>query len=370
MRIGLGLLYGILVALIVVMGAWWVYFLTHEGQVHADYRRQMLDNERLHAAFLIQADPAVAADPQGRLGEAFPHLVFRHEADGLNVLIDPAVLVEIDDDVRRRRNMLLYEGFFFLLLLLAGASILIHAWRSETRFKQARELFLAGATHEFKTPLASLRLYTETLGRRELAPDDRDGILGRMLEDVGRLEILVDDVLALSADDTFSHGPRHDLDLADECRTVVDELKRFADDRGARLRLTTAPGAVIRGQRLVFALALRNLIINAIKHGGPSVAVDVVLEPGKRWHQVHVSDDGPGIPRRQHERVFECFYSGDGSIGTKGTGLGLYLVRRNVQNLGGRVDLVSEPDRGAKFTISLPAQDAGGPDRNRDMSKE
>ena len=357
-------LYGILVLLLVTIGAWWFYFVTHEGQVRADFHRAQLASEREHALLLIRSDPALAADPEGQLGHAFPELVFSRRDGDLTVDVRPEILQAIEDQVRATRNMFLSEGLFFLALLLAGVTILIHAWRSEIRYKQARELFLAGATHEFKTPLASLRLYTETLGRRELTDDDRQRIHGRMLDDLLRLEALVDDVLALSSDGAFGRGPRQTLDLARECRTVVTELQSFANDRGARIRLSAPPGCFILGQRLIFALALRNLIGNAVKHGGRGVKVDVIVEAGPEWHRVHVRDDGPGIPRRLHARIFSCFYSActdrdepDEAAGERrtGAGVGLYLVKRNVEKLGGRVELESTLDKGATFTLYLPA---------------
>lgn len=358
----LGWLYGTLVILLVVMGAWWIYYVTHEEQVRADFHRRQLASERLHAEYLIRFDPSLAADPVGQLGDAFPNLVFRRDGKEVVVEVRPELLVEIENEVRATRNMFLYEGLFFLVLLLAGASILSHAWRSELKFKQARELFLAGATHEFKTPLASLRLYTETLGRDGVAEEDHRRIRSRMLDDILRLESLVDDVLALSADDTFSRGPRQRLDLAGECRTVVNELQGFAADHGARIGLSAPDGCQIMGQRLVFALALRNLVSNAVKHGGSGVKIDVQLTPGDTWHQVSVKDDGPGIPRRLHGKVFSCFFSGCGNnrgeqtgLPTRGAGLGLYLVKRNIDILGGRVTLNSDTGRGATFTMFLPA---------------
>jgi len=195
------------VGLLLIMGVWWVYFLTTESDARAESERQKLANDRLHAVFLVQSNPAVQADPEGTLGESFPHLVFKRTDRGIEVFVDPVILKATEDEARSKRNMFLYEGFFFMVCLLAGSIILILSWRSEARFVKARELFLAGATHEFKTPLASLRLYTETLSREGLKDTDKNRIQSRMVEDIQRLENLVDEILAMSADDTFSSGP-------------------------------------------------------------------------------------------------------------------------------------------------------------------
>ena len=227
-----GFIYGILVGLLVIMGVWWMYFLTSESSAHAEFRRQKLVNDRLHAAFLIRSDPLVATDPQGKLGRMFPHLVFRSEGRQVHVDINPQVLEEIEGEARRTRNMFLFEGLFFMALLCAGSVILVLSWRSENRYVQARELFLAGAAHEFKTPLASLKLYTETLGREGLKDGDRDLIRDRMGQDIVRLERLVNEVLAMSASDAFAMAPRSRLDLVAETGVILREMAGFV--RGKR----------------------------------------------------------------------------------------------------------------------------------------
>ena len=360
MRTRLGLLYGILVALLMVMGVWWVYFLTQEGRLHAQFEKQKLANDRLHATFLIQSDTRIAAEPQHWLGESFPQLQFHVTPHGVEVIIDPAVLDGIDDKARATRNMFLYEGVFFLALLVGGSTILVLSLRTESRFKQARELFLSGATHEFKTPLASLRLYTETLGRDGLPGAEAGGIRQRMVKDISRLEELVNEVLSLSAADTFSQGPRVPLDLAQECRLVLNDIRRFTSERKAEITLEGPEECFIRGHRLTLSLALRNLVLNAVRHSPAPVQVVIRVEPGRKWHHLVVQDNGPGIPRRLQKRVFDCFFTGTRDVQASGSGgLGLFLVKRNVEKLGGRITLVSENDLGCVFTMKLPAHQAG-----------
>lgn len=351
-----GILYGILVGLLLIIGVWWMYFLTHESTVHAEFRKQKLANDRLHAAFLIQSDPRVQAEPERWLGESFPHLVFQRTATGVDVEINPLILQQIEREARKTRNMFLYEGLFFMVLLAAGSTILVLSWRSEARFVQARELFLAGATHEFKTPLASLKLYTETLGRQGLKEDDRQRIRERIVEDVTRLERLVNEVLAMSAEDSFSKGPRTVVDLVSETQSVIDDLRGFARDQDSFIEFHHQGQHLLLGQEVPFALALRNLIVNAVNHSDEGTSILVTLDREKNWHRLTVKDNGPGIPRRLHRKIFDCFYSGSREgRPAGGTGLGLYLVKRNVQAMGGRVELESEEGKGSAFTMVLPA---------------
>lgn len=357
MRNRLGLLYGILVTLLLTIGVWWVYFLNDQGRVNSEYRLQKLNTDLLHASFLIQADPRIAADPEHWLGQTFPQLEFRQGPTGWEAIVDPEAARTIRAEARRTSNMFLYEGLVFLALLAAGSTILVLSVRSEQRFKQARELFLAGATHELKTPLASLRLYAETLARAGLKPDDRQRIQGRMVEDVSRLEALVDGVLAMSAEDAFEQGTAVELGLLDEARSVVEDLRRYSAEREVTIGIDGAAEARIWGNRTTFALALRNLLVNAIRHCPAPVTIDITITTAGKWHRVAVRDDGPGIPRRLHEKIFDCFFSGGRDRSdTPGAGLGLYLVQRNVAGLGGRIELQSEEGAGSTFTMVLPAR--------------
>jgi signal transduction histidine kinase len=305
-----------LTILLIVMAVWWVILLTQEAQARTEAQLQKLAADRLHAIFLLQTSPEIAADPAGRLGSSFPHLRYRQTPDGVDVTIAPEVRDKIHNDARRRRNMMIWEGIFFLALIAAGSSVLLLAHRREQALERTRELFLAGVTHEFKTPLASLRLYAETLARSDLDDAARVGIRSRLVE-----------------------------------------LAGYIADHRTQVRSDLPAGHFVLGQELTLNLALRNLIHNAVRHGGESPRVTITLRRDGTWHRLTVSDDGPGIPRRLHTKVFECFYSGSSSTGgdqSAGTGLGLYLVKRNVETLGGRIELESAEQQGATFTVSLP----------------
>ena len=331
MRNRLGLLYGILVGLLLTIGVWWVYFLTHEGQVYAEYRLQKLATDRLHASFLIQADPQVATDPERYLGEAFPHLVFRRVAEGWDVDIEPSAMARIRAEASATRNMFLYEGLFFLLLLAAGSTILTVSGAARcASSRPASSSWPAPPTNSRRrwpacacTPRPSAArgckrrgppAHPRPHGRGRRAPRD-PGRRGALDERRRHLR----PGPALSA---WTCTPNADA--------VLDDLRRFAGDHGvgidlrgsARGRrssataLTFAPGPAQPGGQRHRATARRRC------------ASTSASRPGERWHRVTVRDDGPGIPRRLHDKVFECFYSdGRDSAPARGAGLGLYLVR-------------------------------------------
>jgi signal transduction histidine kinase len=352
-------LYGVLLFLILVMGAWWAYFMAQEGLHYEDYQMQRLTTDKLHAIFLIQSVPDVAHDPLGVLGERYPYLHFHRVESGWEVSVDERAVLAIRAEAARRQRMFLGEGLFFLVLLLAGTTILALASRRERDFKRARELFLAGATHEFKTPLASIRLYAETLERPNLAAADRDRIHRAVIIDVERLESLVEQVLSVSRDADDPHARIERIDLAEEIADIVEAMDGFLQSRDARLEIDVPAGRAIRGDRRALRVAVRNLIQNAVIHGPPPVSVRIALDTRADGHHLSVADNGPGIPRREHRRVFESFYRGEAAASSLnsrpgGSGLGLYLVARNVKSLGGTIDLESAPGEGATFTLNLP----------------
>lgn len=361
-----GFLYGILVVLIIALGVWWVYFLTSEGRTYEQFQLQRMTTDQVQANHLIRTVPEIAADPAGQLGESYPHLLFQKTAAGYQVEVDPRAVDRVRQEVRRRQRMFTAEGIFFLLLLAAGTTILTLAFRSEREFKRARELFLTGATHELKTPLASLRLYTETLQRPNLQKPRAERIRQHMLEDVERLENLVDQILALGYDEQNAGSRRENLDVAEETRSVLGELEGFLTGHGATVTTDLPAGHLVLGQRFIFGLLLRNLLSNAVHHSPHPVRIDLSLRQAGAWVRLAVSDDGPGIPRADRKRIFQEFVRGDGPNGQgnrespggrqhAGAGLGLYLVKRKMEMLGGKVELASKPGEGSTFTLVMPA---------------
>ena len=357
------LLYIAFVLFLIVLSAWWMYFFGREGEHYMNYNLQRYRTDRIHAAYILRSMPEARVDPQGQLGAHFPHLIFTQTPQGIEVSIDPAAEEAVREESRRRRRMFLWEGSFFLIVLLGGATLVTIAYRREQDLRQSRELFLAGVSHEFKTPLASLLLYNETLAREELDGAARTRIRDRMGEDILRLRDMVEQVLAVSRAGSPSSFHPQALDLAQETEGTLEQLAPLIANAGAILSKSLPPGCLVMGDAQALGAVLRNLLCNALRHGGEKPLVNVRLEAGDRWHRLTVSDSGPGIPRQEQRRIFRSFYrvgeSDRRPQGSFGTGLGLYLVKRNVKAMRGRVELESELGRGAHFSIVLPALRGG-----------
>jgi len=356
-RLNLGFCYAVLVVLLLSMGTWWSYFLVQEGHTHEEIQRQRLVNQKLHAIFLLENNTGINSDELDRLRTSYPFLQIAQTDSGFVVEITPETLAEVRSEAGHRRTMFLSEGIFFLALLVAGATILFLAYRREREFKQARELFLAGATHEFKTPLASLRLYTETLSRPDLDEQDAIRIRQRMLEDIRKTEKLVDQILVLGGEEDLANNPQQPLDLAQKCHAVLDDLAGLLHDHDVGLITDLPTDRLVFGRSLALTLAVRNLLQNAVQYSGTPAKISLTLTSKNNIHRLAVADQGPGIPAHLHGRIFDCFFSTrpTNQGAESGAGLGLYLVKRMAASLGGRVELTSNPGDGTTFTLVLPA---------------
>jgi signal transduction histidine kinase len=246
-------------------------------------------------------------------------------------------------------------SLFFVVIITA--SILQAVWLvREIRTNQRQQNFIDAATHELNTPLASLRLYLDTLRKPGLDDETRREFVEVMSDDLDRLQHTIDRVLD-AARTVERHRPREQVDLTGLLGECVDEARQRHGLGPERIRLQAPSGARVRGDIEQLRLAFRNLLENAVRYGGQRPEVDVRLRPASgRRLEVEVEDRGQGIPRSALHRVFQRFQrlSIEG-VGARGLGLGLYIVRNVVRAHGGRVRAESDGlGTGSRFVVRLP----------------
>jgi len=261
-----------------------------------------------------------------------------------------------------REGLLLVLGIIFFLVIIGGLVLNTIFLVREVRRNEQHDTFINAVTHELKTPLASIRLYLETLQRRDLDPAKRQEFYRVMHEDSDRLLRLVEQVLHSAR--TPRHGLVHRMPV--DMRPLVRESLEVARSRHHlseeaieyREALPEGAGATVLGDPEELKIAVSNLIDNAIKYSGPQIHVAVELassEPERL--AVRVRDDGVGISKPELKRIFRRFYRIPGVVAArvKGTGLGLFIVRSVARKHGGRVTAESDgPGHGSTFTLSLP----------------
>jgi signal transduction histidine kinase len=257
--------------------------------------------------------------------------------------------------------MLLVLGSVFFLLVLIGL-VWLCAWLvREMRLNQRQRAFLDAVTHEMKTPLASFRLYLDTLTRHDPAPDKRREFLARMREDLDRLDSTILQVLAAArAEERSRRSRRASVELPgllDSCIDQVSEHHRLP--QGAMRLRTSGPDREthVRGDPEELGLVFRNLLENAVKYSEEPVDVRVgVVDTGDGRVRVEIADRGIGIPHGELRKIFQRFYRVGRDVQRKasGLGLGLFIVRNLVRRQGGRVVALSEgAGQGSRFVVTL-----------------
>ena len=255
-------------------------------------------------------------------------------------------------------------GVVLFGLIIAGLIVYTVFLVLEIKRNEDHDTFINAVTHELKTPIASMRLYLQTLQSREVDEARRREFYDIMLEDADRLHRTVEQVLKAGASGQkatiVARAPVDMAALATECVRVAITRHHLAADA---ITLEAHPGAsvghlVVNGDAEELRTVLTNLLDNAVKYSGAAVNVTVsVAAPAPDTVWVRVQDRGVGIPRKQLKRIFNRFYrvQARGLKQITGTGLGLYIVRSIAKAHGGRVFAQSEGEgRGATFTLELP----------------
>ncbi len=262
-----------------------------------------------------------------------------------------------------REVALMVFGIVFFGVIIAGLVLNTIFLVREIRRNEQHDSFINAVTHELKTPIASIRLYLETLKTRDVDEARRQEFYDIMLADSNRLLQTVEQVLRASQ---TGHRHRRAEQVRIDLGEMVSECFELARTRyhltNGSLKFRNALNgdgpAIVLGDPDELRAVVSNLIDNAIKYSGkaPDVSVEVAAVDEKNVI-VRVRDHGIGIPRNQLKQIFKRFYRVPGPMlaRIKGTGLGLFIVRSLVERHGGRAFAESEGEgQGSTFTIQLP----------------
>jgi signal transduction histidine kinase len=255
------------------------------------------------------------------------------------------------------------DQVLFLLFAVAAASLAaalaVRLWmeeRTRGEVDEARRGLVAAASHDLRTPLASLRLLVESIDDGVVTGETRDRYLAEIRTHVAVLSDLIDDLFELSRIEAGDIAwTMRRVEVGDLIGETVAAMRAPAEQRGVRIA-AEPPGASVvaeadaeKVQRVLF-----NLIQNAIRHTPADGSVTVRARPHGGEVEVEVADNGEGIPAGAGERVFEAFYRGDASRGDDGAGLGLAISRAIVEAHGGRIWL-EDAMPGTRVRFTLPA---------------
>jgi signal transduction histidine kinase len=261
-----------------------------------------------------------------------------------------------------REGVLLFFGVIFFAAIIVGMILNTSFLIREIRRNEQHDSFINSVTHELKTPITSIRLYLETLQRRDVDTTQRQQFYGLMLKDTDRLLGTVEQVLK-AGEAGFKSGKHHrsDVDfggLVSECMDLARTRHHLTPESLQYSSAGNGHPITVRGDAEELRTAVTNVLDNAIKYSKDQVDVSAQVEtPDEKHVLLRVRDRGVGIPADELKRIFKRFYRvpGRSRSQVKGTGLGLFIVRAIAKKHGGKVFAESAGEgHGTTITLELP----------------
>jgi signal transduction histidine kinase len=272
---------------------------------------------------------------------------------------------QVNDAFDSGRWIVLVEGCILMGVILIGLYFIFVSLRKQTKLNKLQDAILSSVTHELKTPLASIRLVTETIMLRELSFEEREQFLKRTMNEVQRLQKLIDTVLIsarLSSSRKADALERADaLQILGECWSKITE--RFSDvrnfsavwpaDEGETFFLSCVPHQL--------EIAFDNLFDNAVKYSLKDGSIKLHVATSETKLSIVVSDDGIGINRKNLKRIFKRFFRAE--VAEKkmvhGSGLGLYVCQNIIKQHAGKIYAASNGEgKGAEFHVEFKRIDS------------
>jgi signal transduction histidine kinase len=338
----------VLVVFLVVQVVWWMVFQRNYIDAHV---------AQTASAWALQAEFATAATPS-----TLPsHLEWQNG----RVVVSQTALEEFRHRQERYLRMFAFEVPFFLGIMFLGLWVIWRSLQSDKELRRRQENFLMAASHEFRTPISSLKLLLETLVLRQLEPGKQQEVLRRAQNELERLAQTTERVLATARLERETTPLLETHDLGHWVQNRLERQRENLEARGAVLELHISPNLPVNINSEALEIVLHNLLDNALKYTASTTKPIIisVFASGKNA-VVTLEDRGEGISSKETKYVFDQFYRVGSELTrtAKGLGLGLYLVKSLTERMNGRVRLESLPV-GTRFVLSfeLVAQPALSP---------
>jgi signal transduction histidine kinase len=250
-------------------------------------------------------------------------------------------------------------GTVLFALALVGLVVYMILTIKEIHLNQRQSNFVDSVTHELKSPIASLKLYLETLLLREVPPPEQKSFYRYMVQDLNRLDELITQLLEIGRlDEIVSLYDDEEVEMEPLLQQCASAACAHYQQPTETITLNVQP-SVVRGRSMALEMIFRNLLDNAVKYGADEPKVDVEVTASGGRVIARVADNGAGVPLDDRNKVFQLFFRGGSELERKrkGTGLGLYIVHTLVRKLKGRVSVHGRGKLpGAVFEVELPGR--------------
>jgi len=255
-----------------------------------------------------------------------------------------------------RKGMVIGEGFIFMSVFLVGAIKLKKAFEHEYKAHRQQHNFLLSVTHELKSPLASIKLYIQTILKRDLNKEQREQFLANSLKDIERLDDLVENVLiATKLERVGKSIPKEKFDFSELISRIADRLQVHSCTSQI-IKTDIQPSIFYTGDKFAITSVVTNLVENAIKYSPPCAHVNVKIYKNESDQiRFSVSDLGIGINDEEKKRIFNKFYrvGSEDTRKTKGTGLGLYIVKSVLDKHNAQIKVLNNTPTGSIFDVTF-----------------
>lgn len=252
--------------------------------------------------------------------------------------------------------MIMGEGSVFLFLLCTGGYFLHAAIKKEDKLQERQQNFLLSVTHELKSPLAAIKLSIQTIVKRDLEKAKQISLLNNSLKDIERLDDLVENMLLATKIENRSYSfPKEEFDFSELVHKISDRLQVHSCGGSQIINAKIQTGVKVFGDKFALSSVVTNLIENAVKYSGPCAEITVELNRKDEQTVLSVADKGPGVPDEEKMLIFDKFYRvGDENVRkTKGTGLGLFIVKEVLQNHDADIIVKDNVPHGTIFEVTF-----------------
>jgi two-component system, OmpR family, sensor histidine kinase CiaH len=269
----------------------------------------------------------------------------------------PSYIIDVENiQIQQKRKTIQYigEGVTFFLLILAGAIFIFRVVHKQLRFGIEQQHFMMALTHELKTPIAVATLNLETLQKRKLEETQQQKLIQNTLQEANRLNTLCNNMLLSSQIDAANYTlTNEEINFSELVETGVAEYK----NRFPSYQFTTAinENNFVIGDRMLLQIAVNNLLDNAIKYSAKDSKITVALSNQNNKIQLQIKDTGKGISAEEKTKIFQKFYrvGNNATKAAKGTGLGLYLTKKIVDEHKGNIFVTDNKPNGSIFVLEL-----------------
>ena len=253
--------------------------------------------------------------------------------------------------VQRKIMMIAGEALVFFLILAVGVYFVRKTFNRELELAKEKKNFILSVTHELKTPIASSKLFAETILSRDISKEKRDDILDKIIKDQTRLEKLVENILLISkVEEHKLHLEREKVNCHEFIESVIKGL-----DFSESTNFDIDSKIEIKVDRFYFTSVIQNLHENAIKYSQDKTGIVWSAHQLGNSIFIQIKDQGVGVPSNQREKIFDLFHriGDENTRDTKGTGVGLYIVQKIVTLHNGAIKVKDNQPQGSIFEIEL-----------------